>query len=250
MIDAHVSLQGSYSKALLMEYSKEAQKKHIDELYVLEPTYKFQECELLYQEIRATYPCQNQWYNNITKCSIREYQNFIDEMKQEEFPIAIKFGLCVSYLPQHERFLEQLKQAYPYDVFVGNIEFIDNVAFSWNESYEMMWNKYNANFLYRRYYETMNALLTSQLFDGVAGFDAIKICQIKPSFSMDHTFHKLAKILKEKAIYVEHDTSMAYRYHHGDDGLQADFLQVCKALGVRVLRASNASVPEEVGMGF
>lgn len=43
---------------------------------------------------------------------------------------------------------------------------------------------------------------------------------------------------------------MAYRYQHGDDGLQADFLQVCKALGVRVLRASNASVPEEVGMGF
>ena len=51
-------------------------------------------------------------------------------------------------------------------------------------------------------------------------------------------------------IYVEHDTIMAYRYQHGDDGLQADFLQVCKALGVRVLRASNASVPEEVGMGF
>ena len=55
MIDAHVSLQGSYSKALLMEYSKVAQKKHIDELYVLEPTYKFQECELLYQEIPVSY---------------------------------------------------------------------------------------------------------------------------------------------------------------------------------------------------
>lgn len=250
MIDAHVAFSEPYSKALLLEYIKQAQKKGIDALVVLEPTHKFFECELLYKEMRATYPCQDAWYQNLPKCSICQYQHFIDDMKKETFPIAVSFGLCVSYLPQHEVFIRQLKNAYPYDVVVGCIEFIDNVAFMWKESYEMMWNKYNANFLYRRYYETMNALLTSQLFDGVAGFDAIKICNIQPTFKLQHNFQKLAGLLKENGMYVEHDTSMHYRYHYQDQGLQKDFLSICEVLGVDVRRVSHALCPEDVGRNF
>lgn len=250
MIDAHISFSKPYSKELLMEYITKAQEKGIDELIVLEPTHKFFECETLYKEMRVMYPNQDLWYKEQPKCSIVVYQQFIDEMKKIALPITVSFGLCVSYLPQHEVFIRQLKDAYPYDVFVGRIEFIDNVAFSWKESNAMMWDKYNTNFLYRRYYETMNALLTSHLFDGVAGFDAIKVSKHTPTFPLQHTYQKLAGLLKEKGMYVENATSMHYRYHHEDNGLQKTFLSICEALAVDVQRASEATSPEDVGRAF
>ena len=108
-----------------------------------------------------------------------DYHAFIDAMRRESFPIPVKFGICADYFTQHEILLSQMKAAYSYDCFVGCIRFIDNIAYSWDpHSKEMLWDKYNAAFLYRRYYEMMYALITSRLFDGVSGFDNIHHMQM------------------------------------------------------------------------
>lgn len=251
MIDAHISLKEPYSYENLMKYATSALHKGIEELIVLEPTHKFIECAPLYREIRATYPCQEEWYDNIQKISIVEYQTFIEQMRTKEFPVKIRFGLCVCYFTQHEFFIRQLLKAFPYDICVGSIQFLDNIAFYWKEhSYEMLWNKYNADFLYRRYYEMMNALLTSHIFHGVSGFDNIKILGIKPHFNMKHTYHKMAMLMAEHHIYVEDDTSVHYRYGHPDHGLNEEFLSVCEELGVEIKAASNAHTWQEVAKEF
>lgn len=92
----------------------------------------------------------------------------------------MKFGLEACYFTQHESYIAGIKEAFDYDVFIGRIHFLDNIAFDWpKHSREMMWDKYNAGYLYRRYYEMMNAMLTSHLFDGIAGFDNIKLMNVK-----------------------------------------------------------------------
>lgn len=251
MIDAHVSFQEPYSYELLCSYVEEAQKKGISELTILEPTHKFIECERLYTEIKYTYPYQEKWYEAIPKVSIQEYQDFIEDMKGHKFPISIRYGICVCYFTQHEWFIRQMKKAYPYDCFVGSIQFIDNIAFAWEDhSYEMLWDKYNANFLYRRYYEMMNAMITSKIFDGVHGFDDIKLLGVKPTFKMEHTYHKLAMLLALHHMYVENDHSIGYGRNHPDQGLSEEFIAMCQKLHVEIRDASNARCAKDVGRGI
>lgn len=248
MIDAHVSFEEPYSYDVLMSYVKKAQDQGIEELTIVEPTHKFIECALLYTEIKYTYSYQLQWYEAIPKISIQEYHNFIEDMRKKEFPIRIKFGLCVCYFTQHEQFIKQLKKEFNYDCFVATIEFIDNIAFAWPQySNEMLWDKYNANFLYRRYYEMMNALITSKLFDGVSGFDNIKIMNVKPSYKMHHTYHKLAMLLALQHMYVENDTSLGYVFGHEDQGLSDEFKKMCIEMHVEIRSCSNAKNASEVG---
>ena len=251
MIDAHVSFSKPYSKEVLMEYIEEAKKVGIDELYVIEPSFKFLEFGLLYNEIRTMYPCQEDWYCRLKKQSIKEYHAFISAMRKETFDIKVRFGLCISYLAQHEQWMREIKEQFDYDIFIASIDFIDNIAFAWGEdSDKMLWNKYNTNYLYRRYYETMNALLTSNLFDGVSGFDRIKVSRHTPTYHMKHTYHKLAKLLHEHHMYVEDGTSIHYFDHHPDYGLSDVFKQHCIDEKVEIKKASLAIQPKDVARDF
>lgn len=250
MIDGHVMLSQPYSYENLMEYVKAAEEKGLDGIVVLEPTWRFKECRPLYREVCFTFPCQKKWYEERCNYAITTYQQFIEEMRKKEFPIKVSFGLEVTYFTQHENFIQQIKDAFSYDVFVGCIHFLDNVAFAWETSHEMLWDKYNAGFLYRRYFEMMNAMLTSKLFDQIAGFDTIKALQVTCPYRLQHTYHKMAHLMKDAHIRVEDDKSLSYRYHHPDAGLAKEFVTLCKELGITILTVSNARKPNEVGQGF
>lgn len=247
MIDAHITLS-SYSYDALMCCVNAAVKQGLKGIVILEPTHKFKECKAMYREVCATYPCQKKWFQSVNQISLKDYQIFIQEMRSKTFPIQVSFGLEVCYFTQHEAYIRRLKEEFSYDVFVGCIHFLDNIAFTWEpESREMLWDKYNAAFLYRRYYEMMNALLTSGLFDGVAGFDTIKVMRVPCKIRLDHTYHKMALLLAKHDIYVEDDASVGYRFHHEDNGLAAPFRTLCERLGVQIKRVSHAEVIEDIG---
>ena len=249
MIDAHISLSGPYTYENLMKHVEQAVKKGLSGITILEPTHKFKECKTMYREVCATYPCQKDWFQSVNTASIKDYQKFVETMRKKAFPIEVSFGLEVCYFTQHEPFIRRLKSEFPYDRFVGCIKFIDNVAFAWKEhSFEMLWNKYHSGFLYRRYYEMMNALLTSELFDGVSGFDDIKTLQVPCHFKLFHTYHKLAALLAKYHMYVEDDASLGYQHHHEDHGLAPAFRIICEELGVEILRVSHATRIEEIGI--
>ncbi|WP_416326672.1 histidinol-phosphatase [[Eubacterium] hominis] len=248
MIDAHIAFTGPYTYERLLEYIDKAMEQGLQGIVILEPTHKFKECKVMYREVCTTYPCQREWFQSVNTNSIKDYQRFILEMRQKEFPIQVQFGLEVCYFTQHETFIRKLKSEFDYDVFIGCIHFLDNLAFAWiDHSHEMLWDKYNAGFLYRRYYEMMNAMLTSQLFDGIAGFDTIKALKVPCKFKLDHTYHKLAMLLAKQKLYVEDDASLGYLYQHEDAGLSKPFLTICKEQGVIVKRVSNAQCLDDVG---
>lgn len=248
MIDAHVALPQPFTYEALKAYIDVAVSKGLDGIVILEPTYKFRELKSMYREVCATYPYQKTWFQKVNTASLKEYQDFITEMRKKEFPIDVKFELEACYFTQHESYIAGIKEAFDYDVFIGRIHFLDNIAFDWpKHSREMMWDKYNAGYLYRRYYEMMNAMLTSHLFDGIAGFDNIKLMNVKCPFKMDHTYHKMATLLAKNHIYVEDDASIDYRFHHVDKGLSKAFLAMCEQQGVEVKRVSHARSAEEVG---
>lgn len=244
-MDGHIILRGQYRRDVLDAFVKQAQQTNQKELIVLEPSSMFLECASLYKAVKATYPCQLEWYQAQNICSITAYHAFIDAMRKVKFPITVKFGICADYFTQHESFLYQMKKAFSYDCFVGCIRFVDNIAYNWEpQSKEMLWDKYNAAFLYRRYYEMMYALITSRLFDGVSGFDNIHHMQIKPKYSLQHTYHKLAMLLALHHMYVEDDACEAISVQGSSGRLSEAFREICAAKHITIIPCSYADAPD------
>lgn len=133
MIDSHVHLEkGNYCIDWIQEFIQYALQRDIDEIYFLEHTHIFKECQSLYDEMSHYNAYQNQWYKRKLEAArpLKEYTDFIENMKKEQFPIRIKFGLEVCYSPEHEEDIRRLKRMCPFDFLVGSIHFIDGWAFS------------------------------------------------------------------------------------------------------------------------
>ncbi|MCR0205589.1 hypothetical protein MKC66_12760 [[Clostridium] innocuum] len=245
-MDGHIVLGGQYHKEVLYAFVERAVQHHQKELIVLEPSSMFLECASLYEEVKATYPCQKDWYHAQNICSITAYHAFIDAMRKESFPIRVKFGICADYFTQHEALLRQMKKAYTYDCFVGCIRFVDNIAYDWEQSKEMLWDKYNAGFLYRRSYEMMYALITSKLFDGVSGFDNIHHMQVKPGYSLQHTYQKLAMLLALHHMYVEDAACETVSVSGAGGCLSEAFREICLTKHITITPCSYAKTPEDM----
>ena len=170
MIDAHVHLEkGDYSVEWIKQFVAYAVKRNIDEIYFLEHTHIFKECRNFYNEMSAYNEYQKNWYQKKWEQArpLKDYIDYIEKLKQIDFPIRLKFGLEVCYSPEHEIDIAQMKQMYSFDFLAGSIHFIDGWAFS---HMKQRWNKndYDMDELYERYYALMLSLINSRLFSGVA----------------------------------------------------------------------------------
>lgn len=251
MKDYHIGFRMPYQLETLQRFIHEAQQQNINEIAIMEPSVKFFEFAPLYQEIRKTHPKQDEWYQKKATHSLHEYLSFVQQMKQQDFPITVKFGLCIDYLPQKEAFIKKMILESNLDLYTGRVYFIDNLTFSWNpDSFHMLWDKYHASYLVRKYYEQVHALITSKLFDGLADFELIHSLNVPYYFSLERTYQKTVKLLASHQMYVEADTSYIYRHKKSNMNLSTSFMELCKQMEVEYIFVSNALHPIEVGLYF
>ena len=205
MIDAHVHLEkGSYGIEWICKFVRYALERNISEIYFLEHTHIFKECYGLYNEMANYNEYQNKWYRKKYESArpLKEYTDFINEMKKLQFPIKVKFGLEVCYSPQHEKDIENIKNMYPFDFLVGSIHFIEGWAFSHKRQ---LWRKenYNLDKLYNRYYELMYELVQSNLFSGLAHPNSLQCFGAYPIGNYDIEYKRIAQGLKKNNMYIE-----------------------------------------------
>lgn len=249
--DYHIGFRMPYQLDTLNAYIEEAQAQGIDEIAIMEPSVKFIEFAPLYEEIRKTHPKQDEWYVQKATHSIQDYLTFVHSMKQKQFPITVRFGLCIDYLPQKESFIQKMIQDTKLDLYTGRVYFIDNLAFSWNpDSFSILWDKYHASYLVRKYYEQVHALITSKLFHGLADFELIHTLNVPYYFPLERTYQKIVKLLAQHQMYVEADTSYIFRHKKADMNLPISFREKCKKMCVAYYLVSNALHPIELGLYF
>ena len=249
MVDAHVHLEkGKYCVEWIQEFIRYALARDIDEIYFLEHTHIFKECQSLYDEMSHYNAYQSQWYRKKLKVArpLKEYMDFIENMKKEQFPIRIKFGLEVCYSPEHEEDIKRLKGTYPFDFLVGSIHFIDGWAFS---HMKQPWKKedYDLNSLYQRFYNLMRTLVKSKLFTGLAHPNSLQCFGAYPVNNYDVEYNELAAALKENHMYIEESSGLAINYGDSELGMNKEMLKAMQKNGVRILTASDAHVPQNVG---
>ena len=249
MVDAHVHLEkGVYCIEWVREFIQYAISRGIDEIYFLEHTHIFKECSGLYDEMSNYNPYQNIWYRKKFESArpLKDYTDFIDDMKKEHFPIHVKFGLEVCYSPEHEKDIENIKNMYSFDFLVGSIHFIDGWAFSHKKQ---PWSKNDCdlNHLYQRYYQLMYELGRSKLFSGLAHPNSLQCFGAYPTEDYSVEYDRIAKTLKESNMYVEESSGLAINYGDSELGMCKKMLKAMILQNVPILTASDAHVPQDVG---
>lgn len=248
MIDGHVHLEnGDLSVDYAMQFVDAAVKKGIRTLQILDHTHRFLEFAPMYAGVRSASTLQADWLKKKTKDHLSTYHHLIETMKQMDLPIEVRFGLEVCYTPEAEPFLRDILSQYPYDFLVGSVHSVDGILYDMPFSRELLWDRYPADDIYRRYYELIEQLMRSGLFTQVAHPDTIKLFDIYPSYDLVPTYEKLAKLAVEQDLYMEDNTGCHYRYHTEDIGLSDTFLRVLIDQQAKIMTASDAHVPEHVG---
>ena len=248
MIDGHVHLEkGPLTKEYVYEFIDEAIRKNIGELQILDHTHRFKEFGPIYEKYKIN-EAQINWLNSDLRNSIYEYIELVEEMKKETLPIKVTFGLEVCYQSEEEKSIKELiKDIYNWDFLVGSVHAIDYIVYDSAWSIKELWDKYDTDYIYSRYYKTMFDLIKSNLFSQLAHPDTIKMFNYYPTYDLTDTYHELANELSMHHMKVENNVGCYYRYHHSDMGLSDELLDIFKQHKCSLITASDAHYPKDVG---
>ena len=248
MIDGHVHLEkGPLTKEYVYEFVKEAIKKGIDDLQILDHTHRFREFAPIYEKCKKN-QAQIDWLKTDLRDSIYDYIKLIDEMKKETLPIKVSFGLEVCYQkPEEENIKKLINDIYDWDFLVGSVHAINYIVYDSSWSKDELWNKYPVDYIYSEYYETMFDLVKSNLFTQLAHPDTIKMFNYYPTYDLTDTYNKLADLLNEHHMKVENNVGCYYRYGHKDMGLSDELLDIFKKHKCNLITVSDAHYPKDVG---
>lgn len=250
MIDGHMHLEnGPLHVEYVMEYVNAAIKKGLDTIHILDHTHRFIEFSPLYTRLKEANAYQKKWLEKKKLEPLSAYFALIKEVKNMHLPIVVKFGLEVCFSPEDKLFLKTILAMYPYDFLIGSIHSIDGLLYDMNAfSREILWDKYETNAIYKRYYEIMEDMICSDLFTQIAHPDQLKIFHYKPTYDVTKTYERIAMLANKHDVYMETNSGCFYRYHHEDLGTNTLFLNILKKHNVKIMTASDAHHPMHVGM--
>ena len=247
-VDCHIHLErGSYTLDWLNQFVETAVHRGIREIYLLEHSFRFREFSSMYAPVCNYSEYQRDWFEKRRResLSIEDYIKFINYAKQISYPVKIKFGLEICYFEEYENFIRSVLNNYTFDFLTGSVHWVDGFGFDHKAE---LWNNKNVDEVYIRYYEIMENLIKSNLFTGVAHPDSIKAFGHRPSYDLKGTYEKLAELLCESDMYAEQSGGLRLNYSSRCElGMNAAMLRIFIDKGVRILTASDAHRPEDVG---
>lgn len=250
LIDGHMHLEfGPLTKEYVLEFVKEAEKKGIDEIQILDHTNRFKEFEPIYENLKI-HDEQVKWLNNKDskfKDNLIDYINLMEEIKKMDLPVKVKYGLEVCYEPEMEETIRDILKDYKFDFLVGAIHSIDGTLYDMSFSKELLWEKYNVDDIYKRYHELLLACVDSGLFSQLAHPDTIKLFNYYPTYDLTDTYKTLCDHLKKQGMKAENNVGCYYRYNHKDMGLSDELLETFVKEGVELITVSDAHHPEDCG---
>lgn len=250
LIDSHMHLEyGPLDKSYVMEFVNEAIEKGLDEIHILDHSHRFIEFEPMYEDLKKI-EVQKIWLENKKmkfKDNLLDYVNLMEEIKKDNLPINIKYGLEICYTPQNKEFIKDVLKPYKFEFLVGAIHSIDGILYDMNFSKEILWDKFDTNQIYKRYYELVMDLIESDLFSQLAHPDTIKLFNYYPTYDLKDAYNLMAKKLNEHHMLAECNTGCYYRYNHKDLGLSDELLEILLKNNVEIITASDAHHPNDVG---
>ena len=238
---------GGYTQEFFEGFITAAESAGLDEIYLLEHTHQFTEFQSVYAPIVAYNEYQCDWIKQKMYGSIERYLDFIETVRYASYPVSVKFGLEVCYIPETADILSNVLGQYKFDFLTGSVHWIDGWGFDHPKQKEL-WNNKNINEVYAKYYHIMFDLCESGLFTGLAHPDSIKCFGHAPDIDITDMYNVLSALLNKHSMYTENSGGLTLNYSNDLElGLNHKILSVLKENNVSIFTASDAHKQNDVG---
>lgn len=247
MVDGHIHIErGGYTLEWIGQFVNRALEQGLDEIWLLEHCYRFQEFVPMYDSVCAYSEYIDKWFHKKAGVlRLEDYLRLICKVRENPFPIKIKFGLEICYFKEFEDFVVNSTKDKDFDFLLGSVHFVDDFAFDHKSEH---WNNVNIDRVYKRYFETSIALIKCGIYDGIAHPDCVKLFGHKPSFSLVEYYNEMAQALSAQNMYAEQSSGIYRRcLNTAELGMSKDMLRYMKQHNVKILTVSDAHCPEDVG---
>lgn len=247
MIDGHVHIErGEYTLEWIRRFADRAIEKNIEEIWLLEHCYRFKEFVPMYYSVCRYSDYINKWFQN--KAGVKkldEYLELMEKVRQEDLGVKIMFGLEVCYFKKYEEFVYDLTKDKEFDFLLGSVHFVDDFAFDHKAEH---WEGKDVDEIYTQFFETSIDLVKSNVYDGIAHPDSIKLFGHKTYFPLNEYYKELAFQLARNNMYAEQSSGIYRRYlDTAELGMNKDMLKAMKKQNVKIVTASDAHEPDDVG---
>ncbi len=177
-----------------------------------------------------------------------EYREMVTAQQKKGAP-KILFGIEADYYNGCETFLEQWLPAQGFDFILGSVHFIEDWGFD-NPAQRHVWDSVDVTVTWRKYFELIERLADSGLFDAVSHIDLPKKFGYRPS---DKALKEMVQPALDRiargGIGMELNTS-GLRRPVGEIYGAGPILSMAHERAIPICFGSDAHNPDEVGAGF
>lgn len=243
MRDLHIHIErGPYTVDWIEQFINKAEKEGLDEICLLEHSIRFTDFHSTFKEAREYNLYQKRWFEGKEKSAhtLDEFKALAEKIRDRDYPVKVSFGLEICYFEQHIDEIKQLTSDGFFDYILGSVHWIDNWTFN-QRKYQ--WLGRDTNEIYKRYFEMQNTLVESGVFDIIAHPDLITCHSLYPTYNLEDTYKSLCENIKANNVMLEMNTSKSL-------GINEQFFNIAKEVGVNFSTGSDAHRVEDVGRGI
>jgi len=229
LIDYHIHTIFSHGKGNLSDYVDEAVKRKIDEIGFSDHV-NFEKVD---------------WSMNLA--DLPNYVNKITLLKRAS-KISIKMGLEVDFVPFKMNDLMRMINKFDFDYLVGSVHFIGDWLID-DEKQINKWKRKNIDEVYQQYFELIQNMAKSGLFDIVGHLDLVKKFDFRPKKDITSLLLETVETISKNKMCVEVNTS-GLRKPCREVYPSEKLIKMCLDNGLPITLGSDAHSPEEVGADF
>lgn len=237
-------------------YCRRAKQLGIQEVGIVDHLYRFKETRAYFEKAVDLNPNnelgqkQRYWLDRVMTEQMETFINAIQEAKPrwQKQGVTLKLGIEADYFVGQEEELTELLACGSWDYIIGSVHFIDGWGFD-NPHVSDLFLTYDLKTLYTKFFETVEQMIGSQLFDFVAHLDNLKVFNFRVNdegFNR-YWYERIAKKLKTCQVATEINAGLQYRYPVAESCPSASFLDILLAYEVPITLSSDAHFPDDLG---
>jgi histidinol-phosphatase (PHP family) len=258
MIDNHVHLQPHgqqppVDRALLERYVECAAGAGIETITITEHLFRFREAfDLLYgwwdadPNPRLAALTRAYWQDHVN-LSLPDYVRLIEEAKADGLPLRL--GLEMDWIPGRADDLRVLLAPYAWDCVLGSVHYVGSFGID-DEAFDDEWQRRDVDAVWEEYGGLLEELAAAELVDVLAHPDIVKVLGYRPSTAARARLHwRIVEAATRHGLTLELNTK-AMTKPVGEPSPHPDVVMAAFRAGVPLTFASDAHVPEAIGLEF
>jgi histidinol-phosphatase (PHP family) len=241
--DYHVHIEnGPFTIEWLEKFVNQGLKRGLKEIGISEHGHRFKEGFKVYKSDGF----RTEWIKTYMDQSIEDYVELIKEAKQMGLPV--KLGIEADYFPGKEKEIRDFLDPYPWDFIIGSVHWIGDWGIDLEESLEE-WHRRNIDEVYLEYFNIIEKMAKTGLFDIIGHIDLVKIFGFRPSYEVFERIEKNIEEISKTGIVIEVSTA-GLRKPVGEIYPSKEIMAMIMKYNISVVVNSDAHYPEHVGYEF